>query len=104
MIGPRGKVAPMLSQPEKRLTILDEKSPRHLDTGLALDENADEKSDEKTSGVAEQVKPRIPLVLENPQKRVTDFREVEQGFASEKEAHYEALRCLRCDLEKEREQ
>ena len=25
MIGPRGKVAPMLSQPEKRLTILDEK-------------------------------------------------------------------------------
>jgi NADH-quinone oxidoreductase subunit F len=37
--------------------------------------------------------------MEKPQDRVKDFREVEKGFSAE-EAHFEARRCLRCDLEK----
>jgi len=32
---------------------------------------------------------------------VKDFREVEKGFSKE-QAYREAMRCLRCDLEKER--
>ena len=47
-------------------------------------------------------KPRIPVELEAAETRISDFREVERGFTSEKEARLEAMRCLRCDLEKER--
>jgi NADH-quinone oxidoreductase subunit F len=56
------------------------------DIGLALDEETEEE------------RPRIKIQLEKPEERVTDFREVEKGFAKE-EAHREAMRCLRCDLE-----
>jgi NADH-quinone oxidoreductase subunit F len=70
-----------------RLKIVDEKSPLHLDQGLALEE---ETTDEK---------PRAKLTLERPEERTRDFREVEKGF-SEEEAWYEAKRCLRCDLER----
>ncbi len=70
-----------------RLKIVDEKSPLHLDQGLALEE---ESTDEK---------PRAKLAMERPEERTRDFREVEKGF-SEEEAWYEAKRCLRCDLER----
>jgi NADH-quinone oxidoreductase subunit F len=70
-----------------RLQIRDEKSPLHVDQGLALDE--------ETTGE----KPRAKLLMERPEERTRDFREVEKGF-SEEEAWYEAKRCLRCDLEK----
>ena len=35
-----------------------------------------------------------------PATRIKDFREVEKGF-TEEEGRREAVRCLRCDLEKE---
>ena len=69
--------------------IMDEKSALHLDMGLALDEASDEE------------KPRAPTEMEKAEERVRDFREVERGF-TEKEARYEARRCLRCDLERDR--
>jgi NADH-quinone oxidoreductase subunit F len=69
------------------LTIVDEKSPLHVDRGLALEEETTEE------------KPRAKLAMEKPEERTRDFREVEIGF-SEEEAWYEAKRCLRCDLEK----
>jgi len=70
-----------------RLKILDEKSPLHVDKGLALEEETAEE------------KPRAKLIMEKPEERTRDFREVEKGF-SENEAWYEAKRCLRCDLER----
>ena len=70
-----------------RLKIMDEKSPLHLDQGLALEEETAEE------------KPRAKLAMEMPEERTRDFREVEKGF-SEDEAWYEAKRCLRCDLER----
>jgi len=74
-----------------RLKIVDEKSSMHMDTGLALDQET------------EEARPRAKVRLETPEERVRDFREVEGGF-SEAEARYEAMRCLRCDLEKDRSQ
>ena len=74
-----------------RLKILDEKSSMHMDTGLALDQETEEEQ------------PRAKVRLETPEERVLDFREVEGGY-SEAEAQYEAMRCLRCDLEKDRSQ
>ena len=56
------------------------------DIGLALDEETTEEQ------------PRIKIELEKPEERIKDFREVEKGF-TEEEAHREAVRCLRCDLE-----
>ena len=70
-----------------RLQIVDEKSPLHVDHGLALEEESTEE------------KPRAKPVLEKPEERTRDFREVEKGF-TEEEAWYEAKRCLRCDLER----
>jgi NADH-quinone oxidoreductase subunit F len=65
--------------------------------------------DEKTAFKAEallaqeeetiQAKPRMKTVLHTPQERIKDFREVEIGL-SDVQAHSEARRCLRCDLEK----
>ncbi|MBT3311117.1 MAG: FAD-dependent oxidoreductase [Desulfobacterales bacterium] len=72
-----------------RIQIIDEKSSMQDDSGLALDSEMNEEN------------PRILNELENPEVRVKDFREVEKGF-SEENARYEATRCLRCDLEKER--
>ena len=72
-----------------RIRIIDEKTETVEDTGLALDEETTEE------------KPRIEIQLEKPEERVRDFREVEKGFTRE-EAHREAMRCLRCDLEKDR--
>ncbi len=69
-----------------RVEIVDEKTAMKEDIGLALDEETTEE------------KPRIKIQLEKPEERVRDFREVEKGFSKE-EAHREALRCLRCDLE-----
>ncbi len=73
-----------------RLTIIDEKSSRQEDIGLALDQE-DETGE----------RPRAILEMENAEERVSDFREVERGFDKEK-ARYEAMRCLRCDLERDR--
>jgi len=70
-----------------RLKIMDEKSPLHVDQGLALEEETAEE------------KPRAKLAVEKPEERTRDFREVEKGF-SQDEAWYEAKRCLRCDLER----
>ena len=72
-----------------RIRIIDEKTETVEDAGLALDEETTEE------------KPRIEIQLEKPEERVRDFREVEKGFTRE-EAHREAMRCLRCDLEKDR--
>ncbi len=72
-----------------RIKIIDEKTETVEDAGLALDEETTEE------------KPRIEIQLEKPEERVRDFREVEKGFTRE-EAHREAMRCLRCDLEKDR--
>jgi len=69
-----------------RIEIVDEKTELKEDEGLALDEETTEE------------KPRIKTQFEDPEERVTDFREVEKGFTKE-EAHMEAVRCLRCDLE-----
>jgi len=69
-----------------RVEIVDEKTAMREDIGLALDEETTEEQ------------PRIKTQLEKPEERVKDFREVEKGFAQE-EAHREAMRCLRCDLE-----
>lgn len=76
-----------LSGDRTRIQIPDEKSSLEQDTGLALDE---ESSD---------AKPRVAIEMEDPKDRIKDFREVEKGFTAE-EAHLEAKRCLRCDLEK----
>jgi NADH-quinone oxidoreductase subunit F len=71
-----------------RLEIIDEKTGLKEDIGLALDEETTEE------------KPRIKTHFEDPEERVTDFREVEKGFTKE-DAHLEAVRCLRCDLTRE---
>jgi NADH-quinone oxidoreductase subunit F len=71
-----------------RIEIPDEKSSMREDMGLALDEETTEE------------KPRIKVQLENVVDRIRDFREVEKGLNRE-EAHMEAVRCLRCDLEGE---
>jgi NADH-quinone oxidoreductase subunit F len=68
--------------------IPDEKSARHTATGLALEEESTED------------KPRVAVEFEDAGQRIKDFREVEKGFTPE-EGRREALRCLRCDLEKE---
>ena len=80
-----------LAGDRSKIQIRDEKSRFVQDTGLALDE--DEESTEE--------RPRIHIEMEDAGERVCDFREVERGFNAE-EAHFEARRCLRCDLEKER--
>lgn len=72
-----------------RLKIVDEKSSRQLDIGLALDQEYEEE------------RLRAKVSVEDSEERVRDFREVERGF-SEEEAQYEATRCLRCDLERDR--
>ncbi len=72
-----------------RIEIMDEKTSMREDIGLALDEETSEEQ------------PRVRIEVERAEQRVKDFREVEKGF-SEEEAHHEAMRCLRCDLEKER--
>ena len=69
-----------------RVEILDEKTAMKEDAGLALDEETAEE------------RPRVKIEVEKPEDRVKDFREVEKGF-TEEEAHREAMRCLRCDLE-----
>ena len=66
--------------------IPDEKSSMKEDIRLALDEETMEE------------KPRVMAQLENPEERVLDFREVEKVLSRE-QAHEEAGRCLRCDLE-----
>jgi len=72
-----------------RIEILDEKTARQKDTPLAQEEETSEE------------RPRIEIKLESPEERVRDFREVERGF-TEEQALREAVRCLRCDLEKDR--
>jgi len=69
-----------------RVDILDVRTELREDIGLALDE---ESTEEKT---------RIKSRLLKPDERVRNFNEVEQGLNHE-EAHQEAMRCLRCDLE-----
>jgi len=70
------------------VSIIDEKTERHSTAGLALDE---EITQEQSRSEAE---------YEQAGKRIRDFREVEKGFTKD-QAHREAKRCLRCDLEKE---
>jgi len=71
------------------IEIIDVKTEMEVDTGLAQEEE-----------LAEE-KPRTHIQLERPEERIKDFREVEKGF-TEDEAHIEAKRCLRCDLERDR--
>ncbi|MFC1534866.1 FAD-dependent oxidoreductase [Thermodesulfobacteriota bacterium] len=71
-----------------RIEIPDEKSSMKEDIRLALDEETTEE------------KPRVKVRLEKPDDRIRDFREVEKGLTRE-DAHLEAIRCLRCDLEGE---
>jgi NADH-quinone oxidoreductase subunit F len=71
-----------------RVALPDEKTAMPAQAGLALEEESTE------------AKPRIQVAFEDAQDRVKDFREVEKGF-SESDACREAMRCLRCDLEKE---
>ena len=71
-----------------RITILDEKSSMQVEHRLALEEESQEE------------KPRAKQGMEHPDERARDFREVEKGF-DEEQAWYEAMRCLRCDLERE---
>jgi NADH-quinone oxidoreductase subunit F len=73
---------------KSRVYIPDEKSPRHTGTKLALEEESMED------------KPRVDVEFADAEERIKDFREVEKGF-SEEQAYREAIRCLRCDLEKE---
>jgi NADH-quinone oxidoreductase subunit F len=73
-----------------RLKITDKKSLKQEDIGLALDGEEEEEERQRAS-----------LELENAEERVRDFREVERGF-NEDQAQYEAMRCLRCDLERDR--
>ncbi len=73
-----------------RVQILDEKSKNHQIVGLALETETSE----------QQL--RIKLDMEDPGERIKDFREVEKGFNDPAQAHREAFRCLRCDLERER--
>jgi NADH-quinone oxidoreductase subunit F len=79
-----------LRKDKSPVEIPDEKTAFHEDAGLALEEETAEE------------KPRIRIELENPDDRIQDFREVEKGYSTEKEAYNEAVRCLRCDLESER--
>ncbi|MDY7032786.1 MAG: FAD-dependent oxidoreductase [Thermodesulfobacteriota bacterium] len=72
-----------------RINIVDEKTSMQEDIGLALDNETTEE------------RPRIQTEMERSEERVKDFREVEKGF-SEEQALREAVRCLRCDLERER--
>jgi NADH-quinone oxidoreductase subunit F len=69
--------------------IKDEKTAWKEDARLAL-------ADETTEGQS-----RIPSNYEIPGERLSDFREVEKGF-TEQQAVCESLRCLRCDLEREK--
>ncbi len=71
-----------------RVEIMDEKTAFSSSAGLALDKETT------------QDEPRVAVDIEKPDQRVRDFREVEKGF-SKNQAHREAGRCLRCDLEKE---
>jgi NADH-quinone oxidoreductase subunit F len=73
---------------KSRVYIPDEKSSRHTGTKLALEKESTED------------KPRVDVEFEDAKERIKDFREVEKGF-NEEEAYNEAVRCLRCDLEKE---
>ncbi|HUU79893.1 MAG TPA: NADH-quinone oxidoreductase subunit NuoF [Acidobacteriota bacterium] len=72
-----------------RVEIVDEKTAMKQDLGLALEEETTEE------------KPRVLIDLESPEERVRDFREVERGF-TEDQARLESVRCLRCDLEREK--
>jgi NADH-quinone oxidoreductase subunit F len=88
--GRRGaiSIARYLMGEEGKIRIPDEKTSMVEEKRLALEEESPEEH------------PRIKVGLEEPEKRVRDFREVEKGF-TEEEAIREAVRCLRCDLEKE---
>jgi NADH-quinone oxidoreductase subunit F len=46
-----------------------------------------------------QAKPRFLPKMLPARERILDFREVEVGL-DERQAHEEARRCLRCDLER----
>jgi NADH-quinone oxidoreductase subunit F len=78
-----------LRRDPSRVSLPDEKTEMPAQAALALEE------EEST-----EAKPRMPVAFEDAQERVKDFREVEKGF-TESDAHREAMRCLRCDLEKE---
>ena len=79
----------MLRPPPAVLTDSIVRRALEEDLGLALEqETAEEQA-------------RVPVRMVRPEERIVDFREVEQGF-SEEQARREAMRCLRCDLEKER--
>lgn len=69
--------------------ILDEKTRLAEELRLALEEETGEE------------KPRVAVEMADAGERAKDFREVEKGF-TEVQARFEATRCLRCDLEKDR--
>ncbi|SHJ69618.1 NADH-quinone oxidoreductase subunit F [Desulfatibacillum alkenivorans DSM 16219] len=80
-----------LSGDSGRVHTPDRKTRLIQDAGLALE-------DEEGGKEA----PRVKVALEDTQERAHDFREIEKGFTKE-QALREAVRCLRCDLEREEE-
>jgi NADH-quinone oxidoreductase subunit F len=82
-------IAKYLKKEKGRVKIMDEKTAMPENIGLALDDES----------AADRARVRSPI--EKPAARVRDFREVEKGF-TQVQAQSEAMRCLRCDLEKER--
>jgi NADH-quinone oxidoreductase subunit F len=72
-----------------RIRMPDERTKYQQKARLALEEESTE------------ARPRVKTGIEVPEERVIDFREVEKGF-TEEQARFEARRCLRCDLEKEK--
>ncbi len=70
-------------------TILDEKTRLAEEQVFSLEEGTGEE------------RPRVAVEMADAQERAKDFREVEKGF-TEAQARFEATRCLRCDLEKDR--
>lgn len=79
-----------LQDDDSRIEIIDEKTSMQSESGLSLDDET------------AQEQPRIRVDLVKPEDRVKNFQEVEKGYAQTEEVHREAIRCLRCDLEKER--
>jgi NADH-quinone oxidoreductase subunit F len=70
-------------------TILDEKTRLAEEQVFSLEEGTGEE------------RARVAVEMADAEERAKDFREVEKGF-TEAQARFEATRCLRCDLEKDR--
>ena len=80
------------------IAVIDYFVPGNPSTPAELPAPAEEIKPPTLAEETEAEKPRARLTLEKPEERSRDFREVERGL-DEDLARYEAMRCLRCDLE-----